>query len=121
MYHHLRMLLNVLALSFIIVACGQTDTGINTKVKTNLTTDEVVKASQINVGVQDKVVTLTGIVDSQTVKERAISVARTTEGVTNVIDKLTIQGEGFESAPGSEHGREMMGREHKNGREDKKY
>ncbi|MDP2174012.1 MAG: BON domain-containing protein [Candidatus Cloacimonadaceae bacterium] len=115
MYHHLRMLLNVLAVSFITVACGQTDTGISTKVKTNLTADETVKAALINVDVQDKIVTLSGSVDTQAVKERAVSVARTTEGVTDVIDKITIQEQGYGS--GSEHGREIMGRENREGRD----
>jgi osmotically-inducible protein OsmY len=115
MYHHLRMFLNVLAVSFITVACGQTDTGISTKVKTNLTADETVKAAQINVDVQNKIVTLSGSVDTLAVKERAVSVARTTEGVTDVIDKITTQEQGYGS--GSEHGREMMGRENREGRD----
>lgn len=109
MYQYFRMLLNILVVSFMLVACGQTDTGISTKVKTNLTADETVKAAQINVGVQDKIVTLSGAVDSQAVKERAVSIARTTNGVTDVVDKITIQEQGY----GSEHGGEMMKRGHK--------
>ena len=115
MYQYFRMLLNILVVSFTLVACGQTDTGISTKVKTNLTADETVKAAQISVGVQDKIVTLSGAVDNQAVKERAIAVARATDGVTDVVDKITIQDQGYRS--GSEHGREMMGRGNRESRD----
>lgn len=113
MYQHFRMLLNILVVSFMLVACGQTDTGISTKVKTNLIADETVKAAQINVDVQDKIVTLSGVVDTQAVKERAVSVARATNGVNDVVDKIAIQEHGY----GSEHGGEMMKRGHKEGSE----
>jgi osmotically-inducible protein OsmY len=77
--------------------------------------DETVKAAEINVDVKDKIVTLSGSVDTQAVKDQAVSVARATDGVTEVIDKITIQEHGYGS--GSEHGREMMGRENREGRD----
>jgi hypothetical protein len=111
MYQHYLTRINVLALSIIIVACSQTDSGVSSKVKTNLTADETVKAAQITVGVQDKIVTLSGVVDTQAVKERAVAVARATNGVSDVVDQITIQGKGY--GHGSEHGSEMMDRGHK--------
>lgn len=108
MYQRPRAFLGVLAVAVITVACGPTDTGIGTKVKTNLTADETVKAAQIDVGVQKKVVTLSGTVDTPAIKERAIAVARRTDGVADVIDQITVKDQG--SGPGLGHGPGMMGR-----------
>ena len=101
----LNAFLGVLAAAVITAACGSTDAGISTKVKTNLTADETVKTAQIDVGVQKKVVTLSGTVDSPAVKERAVALARQTEGVADVVDQITIKGG---SGPGPGFGREMM-------------
>ncbi len=101
--------LGVLAAVAVITAgCGPTDEGIGTKVKTNLTADETVKAAQIDVGVQKKVVTLSGTVDTPAVKERAVAVARGTDGVANVVDQITIKQQA--SGPGPGHGSEMRGK-----------
>ena len=102
MYQRRSAFLGVLVAAAITVACGPTDAGISTKVKTNLTADETVKAAQIDVSVQKKVVTLSGTVDSPAVKERAVAVARRTDGVVDVVDQITIK----EQSPGL--GREMM-------------
>ena len=96
--------LAALAVAAIAVACGPNDAGIGTKVKANLTTDETVKAAQIDVGVQKKVVTLSGIVDTPAVKERAVAVARGTDGVADVVDQIIIK----ERRPGPGYGHEMM-------------
>lgn len=106
MYQRRSAFLGVLAAAVITVACGPTDSGISTKVKTNLTADETVKTAQIDVGVQKKVVTLSGTVDTPAIKERAVAVARRTDGVADVVDHITIKEQG--SGPGPGLGREMM-------------
>jgi hypothetical protein len=72
------------------VACGQTDAGITTAVKSKLATDDMVKAYQVDVDTRDKVVTLTGEVETMAQKERAVTIARNTDGVTDVIDQLRV-------------------------------
>lgn len=72
------------------VACSETDAGVTTKVKTKFAADPVVKAYQINVDTQNKVVTLTGNVDSSAAKVEAVRIARETEGVGNVVDNLVV-------------------------------
>lgn len=72
------------------VACAQSDAGITTKVKAKLATDSTVKATQINVDTTDRVVTLSGTVDSDAAKEQALALARETEGVADVLDNLTL-------------------------------
>ena len=98
--------LGALAVAVVAVACAPTDTDTGTKVKANLTADTTVKAAPIDVGVQQKVVTLTGTVDTQAIREQAVAVARKTAGVGEVVDQLVVKDQGF--GPG--HGREMMGR-----------
>jgi hyperosmotically inducible protein len=74
----------------VTMACSQTDAGITTAVKSKLASDDTVKASEINVDTHNHVVTLNGTVDSSAAKERAVLIARDTNGVTNVVDNLTV-------------------------------
>lgn len=96
------------AVAAITAGCGPTDAAIDTKVKTNLTADETVKPAQINVGVQKKVVTLSGTVDTSVVKERAVALARGTEGVASVVDQITVKQQASGHGPGPGH--ETMGK-----------
>jgi len=74
----------------VTVACGQTDAGITTNVKTKLAADDTVKAYQVDVNTQNRVVTLTGNVETAAAKERAIAIARETDGVSDVIDQIRV-------------------------------
>jgi hyperosmotically inducible protein len=71
-------------------ACAQSDIGITTSVKTQLATNDVVKARNINVDTRDRVVTLTGNVQSQQEETKALEIARATRGVVDVVDKLSV-------------------------------
>lgn len=73
-----------------IVGCSASDPGITTAVKTKLAADDVVKAYRIDVDTTQGVVTLSGAVDTPAARERAVQLARNTEGVTNVVDNLTV-------------------------------
>ncbi len=73
-----------------IIGCSQSDAGITVKVKAKLAADGAVKASRINVETKDKIVTLSGNVDSPEAKAQAVALARGTEGVTDVVDNLTL-------------------------------
>ena len=52
--------------------------------------DDDVKGLQINVTTTGGVVTLTGKVGSAAERQQALSLAKSTDGVKQVIDKLTI-------------------------------
>jgi len=108
MHQQRSVYLVVLVVAAIAAGCGPTDEGIGTKVKANLTTDETVKAAQIDVGVQKKVVTLSGTVDTTAVKERAVAVARGTDGVANVVDQIALKQQTSVHGPG--HSGETMGK-----------
>lgn len=77
-------------LAFTVVACGETDAGITTSVKSKLAADDTVKAYQVDVDTSNGVVTLSGDVETATQKEHAVEVARNTEGVRDVIDRLRV-------------------------------
>ena len=73
------------------VACGKSDIGITTAVKAKLAADDEVKAYQIDVDTRDKVVTLSGSVDTEMAKTRALELARLTDGVSRVSNNLTVR------------------------------
>jgi hyperosmotically inducible protein len=75
-----------------MIGCAQTDAGITTSVKTRLAADDTVKAYQIDVDTREKVVTLSGTVNTAAEKSQAVTVARGTEGVVNVVDNITLKG-----------------------------
>ena len=91
--------LGILAAVAFSVACAQTDAGITGKVKSKLAADDTVKAYQIDVDTKDKIVTLSGNVDSQAAKDQAVALARGTEGVADVVDNITLAG-GSAAMPG---------------------
>lgn len=72
------------------IACAQTDAGITTNVKTKLAADDMVKAYQVDVDTQNRIVTLTGAVETPMAKMQAVRIARETDGVRDVIDQLTV-------------------------------
>ena len=72
------------------VACSQSDAGITTAVKSKMAADDTVKAYKIDVDTQNKVVTLSGDVDTPAQREQALVIARNTKGVADVIDRLRV-------------------------------
>jgi BON domain len=82
-------LLSTLGLVF-TVACSQSDSGITTKVKTAMAADPIVKAYQVDVTTRNKVVTLSGDVETTAAKEQAVKIARQTTGVRDVIDRMHV-------------------------------
>jgi osmotically-inducible protein OsmY len=52
--------------------------------------DDRVKAAKIDVDTAGSVVTLSGRVASEAERARAVQLARDTDGVTSVVDKLTV-------------------------------
>jgi hyperosmotically inducible protein len=79
-----------LALAFVTAACAETDTGITTAVNARLAADDEVSTYDIEVDTSDGVVTLTGEVQDPRARERAIELARNTDGVRDVVDRLTV-------------------------------
>ena len=86
----MKRLAGLIAAAAFAVACGQTDAGITTAVKSKLAADDTVKAYQVDVDTDNKVVTLRGEVDSPAAETIAIQIARDTDGVRDVIDEIRV-------------------------------
>ncbi len=67
-----------------------TDAWITTKIKADYVNEDALKGSDINVDTNEHVVTLKGTVATAAGKARAEEIAKTTKGVTRVVNTLTI-------------------------------
>jgi len=70
---------------------GVSEAGITAKIKAKMALDDSVKSRSINVTTDESVVTLSGTVESVKEHDRAIALARETDGVSQVIDRLRVQ------------------------------
>lgn len=66
------------------------EAAITAKIKAKMTLDDTIKARSIDVTTDDGVVTISGRVESAAERQRALALARETEGVRNVVDRLTV-------------------------------
>lgn len=64
---------------------------LTAKIKAKMVLDDLVQARDINVTTTGTSVTLTGTVHSEKERERAVALARETEGVTRVVDQLIVR------------------------------
>jgi osmotically-inducible protein OsmY len=64
---------------------------VTAKIKSKMVLDDLVKARNIHVETNGTVVTLTGVVDSEAERKRAVELAKETDGVTSVIDHLRVR------------------------------
>ena len=67
------------------------DAGLTAKIKSKMALDDSVRARSIDVSTTDHVVTLRGTVRSAAEHDRAVQLARETNGVTRVVDQRTTQ------------------------------
>jgi osmotically-inducible protein OsmY len=67
-----------------------TDVWVTTKLKADFVGEETLKGSNISVDTNNHVVTLKGTVTSAAGKSRAAEIAKTTKGVSSVVNLLTI-------------------------------
>jgi len=68
-----------------------TDSWITTKIKTKFVDEALLEDSDISVTTRDRVVSLTGTVATSAARARAASIARGSEGVTHVVNHLTVK------------------------------
>jgi hyperosmotically inducible periplasmic protein len=67
------------------------DTALTAKIKSKMALDDYIEAGDIDVDTSETTVTLTGVVRSADERDRAVRLARETEGVTRVVDRLRIR------------------------------
>ena len=66
------------------------EAALTTKIKAKMALDDTVKARSIDVTTRGTTVTLSGIVASKAEHDRAMALARETDGVTDVIDNMKM-------------------------------
>ena len=64
---------------------------LTAKVKSKIALDDTLDGSHIDVSTNHQQVTLTGTVNNQAQHQRAVALARETDGVTDVVDHLSVQ------------------------------
>jgi hyperosmotically inducible periplasmic protein len=67
------------------------DGSLTAKIKAKMALDDTVKALDLNIDTADRVVTVSGKVRTKAEHERALALARETNGVKRVVDKMTIE------------------------------
>lgn len=67
------------------------DGAVTAKIKSKMALDDHVNARAIHVDTTGAVVTLSGVVASADERKRALQLARDTEGITRVVDKLEVR------------------------------
>jgi hyperosmotically inducible protein len=67
------------------------DGSLTTKIKAKMALDDTVKALDIDIDTEGSTVTLSGVVATNAQRERALQLARETDGVTRVVDRLRVR------------------------------
>ena len=67
------------------------DGGLTAKIKTKMALDDAVKALDLDVDTSGTVVTVSGRVRTDAERQRALRLARETDGVTKVVDGIQVQ------------------------------
>lgn len=68
-----------------------TEGSLTAKIKAKMALDDSVKALNIDVDTSGSTVTLSGVVDNDAQRQRALQLARETAGVTRVVDHLRVR------------------------------
>jgi osmotically-inducible protein OsmY len=66
------------------------EAALTAKIKSKMALDDHVKARAINVDTSGSVATLSGVVASTDERKRAVQLAKDTEGISRVVDKLAV-------------------------------
>ncbi len=67
------------------------DGAVTAKIKAKMALDDSIKALDIDVDTAGTTVTLSGVVATEAQRQRAVQLAKETEGVTQVIDQLRVK------------------------------
>jgi len=87
----ISILLTLLVAAVTLVSCSGSDPVITTKVKAQLMANETVRPYKLEVTTNAGVVTITGNIDSQEAKDRALEIAKQTKGVIDVVDMIAVR------------------------------
>lgn len=86
----ITLIISSVLLNFSCATPAIDDVGISAKIKAKLTADTETSAIKIGVDTTNRVVTLSGVVPTEREKAKAEQLARNTEGVSQVVNNITI-------------------------------
>jgi hyperosmotically inducible protein len=69
---------------------AMSNASLTTKIKAKMALDDMIEAAAIDIDTEGSVVTLSGRVRSEAERTRALQLARETDGVTQVVDRLVV-------------------------------
>ena len=89
----MRNLAAVMAVLVLLVStsCTKPDDRLTRAVQDRLASDQIVRGYHLDVKTEQKVVSLSGTVDTSVAKEQALSIARATTGVVEVRDHVAVR------------------------------
>lgn len=67
------------------------DAGLTAKITSKMALDDTISARRVDVDTRGAVVTVSGTVDTEVQRERALRLARETDGVTSVVDRIEVR------------------------------
>ena len=67
------------------------DASLTSKIKAKMTLDDTIEAARIDIDTKGTTVTLSGSVDTESQRLRAVQLARETDGVSQVVDQLQVR------------------------------
>jgi hyperosmotically inducible protein len=67
------------------------EAGLTSKIKAKMTLDDTIEAARIDIDTDGTVVTLSGTVGAEAQRARAVQLARETDGVSQVVDRLQVR------------------------------
>jgi hyperosmotically inducible protein len=67
------------------------EAALTSKIKAKMVLDDTIKARSVDVTTNGTTVTVSGVVRSVNEHDRALSLARETSGVTQVVDRLKVE------------------------------
>jgi osmotically-inducible protein OsmY len=65
---------------------------LTAKITSKMALDDTIEASRLDVDTHGTAVTVSGSVDTDAQRQRALQLARETEGVTSVVDRIAVNG-----------------------------
>lgn len=71
-------------------AAFMSDAALTARIKSKMALDDGVKASSIHIATNAGVVTLTGTVRTEDERRRAVALAKDTEGVKSIVDRMKV-------------------------------
>jgi osmotically-inducible protein OsmY len=67
-----------------------TDARLTAKITSKMALDDTISVRRLDVDTSGSVVTVRGVVDTTAQRERALQLARETDGVTSVVDRMAV-------------------------------